>query len=99
MRPQVIWTGLWQGWLGRLHQTETRRAREEERTLRQEMEAARREADAAEQYFQTVTDPELIDHAIFTMEAAKRKYVYLYRQLRRNRGGAGEMDQGESEWI
>ncbi|MFZ5823799.1 MAG: DUF2508 family protein [Bacillota bacterium] len=99
MRPQLGWTGLWQGWLGRWTQTETRRVRKEEQRLRQEMEAARREAEAAERYFQTVTEPELVDHAIFTMEAAKRKYVYLYRQLRRSRGGTGEIDQGESEWI
>lgn len=99
MRLQVNWTGLWQEWLGRWTETESRRAREEERTLRQEMEAARQETEAAERYFQTVTDPELVDHAIYTMEAARRKYVYLYRRLRHSRGGAVGIDQGGSEWM
>lgn len=79
---------MWQGWLGRWTQPEQRRLQAEERTLRQEMDAARREMEAAENYFQTVTDPELIDHAIFAMEAAKRKYLYLYRRLRVARGGS-----------
>lgn len=99
MKPQVNWTGLWQGWLGRWTQAEARRMEREERIMHQEMEAARREMEAAERYFQTVTDPELVDHAIFSMEAAKRKYLYLYRRLRRSRGGTVEVNLGESEWM
>ncbi|MFZ5816226.1 MAG: DUF2508 family protein [Bacillota bacterium] len=98
MKPQIGWTGIWQGWLGRWTRVEARQDRVERR-LRQEMEVARREVEAAESYFQTVTDPELVDHAIFSMEAARRKYLYLYRQLRRRRGGAVELDRGEAEWI
>jgi hypothetical protein len=47
------------------------------------VESARREWEAAECYFQTVSDTELVDHAIFSVEAAHRKYLYLFRQLRR----------------
>lgn len=51
--------------------------------LQRLVESARREWEAAESYFQTVSDTELVDHAIFTVEAAHRKYLYLFRQLRR----------------
>lgn len=33
-------------------------------------------------YFDNVTDPELVDHAILLREAAERKYMYLLRQAR-----------------
>jgi hypothetical protein len=98
MKPQVRRTGLWRGWLGRWTQTDVRRMQEEERALRRQMEAAKREMEAAEAYFQNVTDPELVDHAIYTMEAAKRKYLYLYRQLRLSKGGTVMRQEG-SQWI
>ncbi|SHH46987.1 Protein of unknown function [Caloranaerobacter azorensis DSM 13643] len=37
----------------------------------------------AECYFQNVTDPDLIDFAIYNMEAAKIKYIYLLKEARR----------------
>ncbi|MCL4423990.1 MAG: YaaL family protein [Firmicutes bacterium] len=37
---------------------------------------------AAQNYFENVSDPELVDHAIYLLEAAERKYVYLLRQAR-----------------
>ncbi|PAB57015.1 DUF2508 family protein [Anaeromicrobium sediminis] len=36
----------------------------------------------AENFFQNATDPDLIDHAIFRMEAARTKYIYLMRLAR-----------------
>jgi hypothetical protein len=56
------------------------RARNE---LQRLVDSARGEWEAAESYFQTVSDTELVDHAIFSVEAAHRKYLYLFRQLRR----------------
>lgn len=105
MKPQLSWTGVWTGWLNRWTQPEVRRMQQEEQRLRHQMEAARHEVEAAENYFQTVTDPELVDHAIFAMEAARRKYLYLYRRLRRARGGTvmgpmcEEREQEASEWT
>lgn len=101
MRVEHQWTGLLHGLFGGQAAVRARRAREEERALRQEMEAARRELEAAEQYFQTVTDPELVDHAIFSMEAARRKYLYLYRQLRSGRTAAQAecAPAEEAEWA
>lgn len=102
MRPQINRTGLWQGWVALFEKPEIRRAKEHERRLRQEMEAARQEVELAERYFQTVTDPELVDHAIYVGEAAKRKYRYLFRQLRCSLGGTVEsiqQVQEEAEWM
>ncbi len=36
----------------------------------------------AEKYFQNVTDPDLIDHAIFRIEAARTRYTYLLKLAR-----------------
>ena len=34
---------------------------------------------AAAEYFQSVTDPELVDYAVYGMEAAQKRYIYLLR--------------------
>ena len=49
------------------------------------VDQTKREWDTARAYFNNVTDPDLVDHAIFLLEAAERKYVYLFKQARRNR--------------
>ncbi len=36
----------------------------------------------AEKYFQNVTDPDLIDHAIYRIEAARTRYNYLLKLAR-----------------
>lgn len=46
----------------------------------QVVERARRDWEAAQAYFNNVTDPDLIDHAIYQVQAAERKYVYLLRR-------------------
>ncbi len=97
MKPQLNLNGLWRGWLGRSAKVAAKRAQEEEASLRRQMEEARREWEAAENYFQTVSAPELVDHAIYTMEAARRKYLYLYRQLRQTKSDGPE--QEESPWM
>jgi len=40
------------------------------------------EWQAAENYFDSVDDPDLIDFAIYDMEAAKKKYVYMLKKAR-----------------
>jgi hypothetical protein len=40
---------------------------------------ARQEMHDAQCFFDNVTEPELVDHAIYKMEAAKSKYVYLLK--------------------
>lgn len=40
---------------------------------------AKQEMLDAQSYFDNVTAPELVDHAIYKMEAAKAQYVYLIK--------------------
>jgi len=40
------------------------------------------EWQAAENYFDNVDDPDLIEFAIYDMEAAKKKYTYMLRRAR-----------------
>ena len=61
---------------------------EDGKELLDEVTAARQEWDAAQSYFENVSDPELVDYAIFKQEAAKRKYIYLLN-LARKEGLAG----------
>lgn len=43
------------------------------------VERAHKEWVQAKCFFDEVNDPELIDHAIYAMEAAERKYIYLLK--------------------
>ncbi|QUH27223.1 DUF2508 family protein [Serpentinicella alkaliphila] len=36
----------------------------------------------AERLFQNVSDPDLVDHAIFRVEAAKARYIYLVKKAK-----------------
>ena len=47
-----------------------------------EAQKAKLEWEAAENFFDNIDDPDLIDYAIYDMEAAKRKYVYLMKKAR-----------------
>ena len=38
---------------------------------------------AAQQFFECVSEPELVDYAIFEMEAARRRYIYLLNKQKR----------------
>lgn len=51
---------------------------------------AHREWEKAQLYFQSVTEPDLIDHAIYSMEAAKTKYYYLLKNARKAKGNLGD---------
>lgn len=43
---------------------------------------AREEWLAAKNYFEVVSDPDLVDHAIYVLEAAERKYMYLLKRAK-----------------
>jgi hypothetical protein len=47
------------------------------------VEEARREWLDAQYYYNTVSDQDLIDHAVYLMQAAEKKYMYLLKQARR----------------
>lgn len=47
------------------------------------------EWQAAQAHFDAVagaSDPDLVDHAIYHLEAARRKYMYLLKQVQKARG-------------
>ena len=49
-------------------------------TARQrEIQAAMDDWKAAVAYFENVTDPALIDYAVYDMEAARKRYIFLLR--------------------
>lgn len=43
---------------------------------------AKQELNDAQIYFDSVTDKELVDHAIYRMEAAKSHYTFLIKQAK-----------------
>lgn len=52
---------------------------------------AHKEWKEKESYFQAVTDPDLVDYAIYEMEASRLKYIFLLKQMRK------ELDEKQSE--
>jgi len=59
--------------------------------LAEEIREAYREWITAQKYFQWVSDPDLVDYAIFTEEAARRKYIYLLNQAKNQGINAEEL--------
>ncbi len=57
------------------------------------IDQARLEWLAAQNYYRTVTDPDLIDYSIFLIKAYERRYMYLLKKARqegfRHPGGIG----------
>lgn len=47
-----------------------------------QIEQAKLEWKQAANYFDNVSDPELVDYAILLREAAERKYMYLLKQAK-----------------
>lgn len=46
------------------------------------VEEAHEEWQRARKYFENVSDPELVDHAIHMMSAAEKKFCYVLNQVR-----------------
>lgn len=67
---------------GQLIEDDSVPRRKADSSLQDDVDSARRDWESARSYFETVTDPDLIDHAIYAMEAAERKYMYLLRLAR-----------------
>jgi hypothetical protein len=53
-----------------------------EMSLPESIEQARREWQDAQDYYNTVTDKDLIDHAAYMIQAAEKKYIYLMKRAR-----------------
>ena len=50
--------------------------------LLEAVEQAHREWEAAQAFFEMATDPDLVDYAIFRVQAAQKRFSYLLRQAR-----------------
>jgi hypothetical protein len=50
--------------------------------LADEVKKAHQDWLKAQKYFECVTDPDLVDHAIFAEEAARKKYIYLLKKAK-----------------
>lgn len=64
------------------------------------IEKAREEMHIAEKYFETVSDPDLVDHAIFQLEAARKKYIYLLKYAQSqgiNLSSKDELDEAHKD--
>jgi len=81
---KAVLSGLWHSLSTRLLPEEAP-ARSEPPGLVEAIDEARREWQTARAYFETVSDPALVDHAIYVMEAAEKKYMYLLRMARENK--------------
>lgn len=46
------------------------------------LENAKKEWEEAKNIFENVSEPDLVDYAIYNVEAAERKYIYLLRQIK-----------------
>lgn len=45
---------------------------------------AYREWEDAKNFFEYVSEPELVDYAVYAIEAAKRRFLYMLRQCRQH---------------
>lgn len=46
------------------------------------LQNAKKEWEEAKNIFENVSEPDLVDYAIYNVEAAEQKYVYLLRQIK-----------------
>ncbi|HWR44270.1 YaaL family protein [Sporomusa sp.] len=51
-------------------------------SLTQQIEQARQEWLSAQNYYNNVSDADLVDHAAYLIQAAEKKYTYLLKRAR-----------------
>jgi len=61
------------------------------------LNTAHREWKAKEEIFKEVVDPDLVDIAIYEMEASKIKYTYLLKRIKRQLGKERIMADNKAE--
>lgn len=54
----------------------------EDEKMIESLKKAHEEWKNKEVYFQSVSDPDLVDHAIYELEASKIKYIYLLKKVK-----------------
>lgn len=54
----------------------------QEETLPEIIQQAKRDWDTAKVYYNNVSDTDLIDHAVYLLQAAEKKYIYLIKKAK-----------------
>lgn len=54
----------------------------EKEKILESLKEAQEEWKDKEEYFQSVTEADLVDHAIYELEASKIKYIYLLKKIK-----------------
>lgn len=62
-----------------------RNTRDEKAEIIEDIKLAKAKWLEKENLFQEITEPELVDFAIYELEASKIKYMYLLRKLKKNK--------------
>ena len=65
---------------------------EKDKNLKDEIKEAHQRWLNARSYFNSVSEPELIDHASYLLQAARTKYMYLLDRFKENQGQLLEED-------
>jgi len=60
--------------------------KEKEKDIRDEINEAHQKWLNARRYFDNVSEPELIDHASYLLQATRTKYMYLLNKFKENQG-------------
>ena len=55
--------------------------------------------DGSTNYFENVVDHDLVDYAIYKVEASRRKYMYMLKQAKLNGIINGQLVSNENEEI
>lgn len=73
-------------WLSRLGSSTKEVVTDQDRhqELLAAVEQAKNEWHAASNYFDAISEPELVDYAVLTLGAAERKYMYLLEQVKKD---------------
>lgn len=77
-------SGRIKSWFGDRRSPEAEHHDREYAKLLEEIEQAKAEWAVAQQNIDVVTEPDLIDYAIYNLEAAERKYGYLLREAKKH---------------
>lgn len=62
--------------------TKSEAAENEDEALIKSVRQAMREWSTAQQFFESVSEPELVDYAVYSLEASRKKYMYLLKKAR-----------------
>jgi len=82
MKGTNVWNGVMSSIGVRLKLTEEIIENSGEHEMLSLIDEAQREWVAAKNYFDNVSDPDLIDHAVYVSQAAEKRYMYLLKQAR-----------------